>query len=81
VEVGIDQPHFTAAATRGQRLSCVVVENDNCFRSRYVGRGQRCLPVIVRLVGTDHTRRTVRQNGIDRCLTDVHGYVVHYILA
>jgi hypothetical protein len=32
-------------------------------------------------MGIDHERLTYRQNGIDRRLTDVHGHVVHDILA
>ncbi len=36
---------------------------------------------ILHLLGIDHTRLTVRQNGVDRRLTDVHGHVVHEILA
>jgi hypothetical protein len=33
------------------------------------------------LLGIDHTRLTFRHNGIDRRLTDVHGQVIHQILA
>ena len=36
---------------------------------------------ILHLLGIDHTRLTVRNGGIDRRLTDVHGHVVHEILA
>lgn len=36
---------------------------------------------VLHLLGVDHTRLTVLQNGIDRRLTDVHGHVVHDILA
>jgi len=36
---------------------------------------------ILHLMGIDHERLTVRQNGIDRRLTDVHGEVVEAILA
>ncbi|MEZ6143239.1 MAG: DUF1501 domain-containing protein [Zavarzinella sp.] len=35
---------------------------------------------ILHLLGIDHTRFTVRQNGIDRRLTDVHGHVVKDLL-
>ncbi|HUG18358.1 MAG TPA: DUF1501 domain-containing protein [Planctomycetaceae bacterium] len=35
---------------------------------------------ILHLMGIDHERLTVRQNGIDRRLTDVHGHVVKEIL-
>lgn len=35
---------------------------------------------VLHLLGIDHTRLSVRQNGIDRRLTDVHGHVVHEIL-
>jgi hypothetical protein len=36
---------------------------------------------VLHLLGIDHKRLTYRQNGIDRRLTDVHGHVVHEILA
>lgn len=36
---------------------------------------------ILHLLGIDHQRLTVRHNGIDRRLTDVHGHVIHEILA
>jgi hypothetical protein len=35
---------------------------------------------ILHLLGIDHTRLTVRHNGIDRRLTDVHGHVIDEIL-
>lgn len=36
---------------------------------------------LLHLMGIDHKRLTVRQNGIDRRLTDVHGEVISDILA
>jgi hypothetical protein len=36
---------------------------------------------VLHLMGIDHEKLTVRHNGIDRRLTDVHGQVVHEILA
>ena len=36
---------------------------------------------ILHLLGIDHERLTVRQDGIDRRLTDVHGHVIRDILA
>ncbi|MGB1725454.1 MAG: DUF1501 domain-containing protein, partial [Limisphaerales bacterium] len=36
---------------------------------------------ILHLLGIDHERLTVRHNGIDRRLTDVHGHVVSSIVA
>ncbi len=36
---------------------------------------------ILHLLGIDHTKLTFRHNGIDRRLTDVHGHVVHEIVA
>ncbi len=33
------------------------------------------------LLGIDHERLTVRHNGIDRRLTDVHGQVIREIVA
>jgi hypothetical protein len=36
---------------------------------------------VLHLLGIDHERLTVRHNGIDRRLTDVHGHVIHPLLA
>jgi hypothetical protein len=36
---------------------------------------------VLHLLGIDHTRLTVKQNGIDRRLTDVHGHVLRDLLA
>jgi hypothetical protein len=36
---------------------------------------------VLHLLGIDHTKLTVRHNGIDRRLTDVHGHVIKEILA
>lgn len=36
---------------------------------------------ILHLLGIDHTRLTVKHDGIDRRLTDVHGHVIHDIIA
>lgn len=36
---------------------------------------------ILHLLGIDHTRLTVRDNGVDRRLTDVHGRVIRELLA
>jgi hypothetical protein len=36
---------------------------------------------VLHLLGIDHKRLTVRHNGIDRRLTDVHGHVIHEVLA
>ena len=36
---------------------------------------------ILHLLGIDHEKLTVRQNGIDRRLTDVHGHVIPEVLA
>ncbi len=36
---------------------------------------------VLHLLGIDHTRLTVRHNGVDRRLTDVHGHVIREILA
>ena len=35
---------------------------------------------ILHLLGIDHEKLTVRTNGVDRRLTDVHGHVVKEIL-
>jgi hypothetical protein len=36
---------------------------------------------VLHLLGIDHLKLSVRQNGIDRRLTDVHGHVIDQILA
>ncbi|MDB4439417.1 DUF1501 domain-containing protein [Planctomicrobium sp.] len=36
---------------------------------------------ILHLLGLDHEQLTFRHNGLDRRLTDVHGHVIHEILA
>jgi uncharacterized protein (DUF1501 family) len=36
---------------------------------------------ILHLLGIDHTKLSVRNNGIDRRLTDVHGQVIHEMIA
>ena len=36
---------------------------------------------ILNLLGIDHEKLTVRNNGVDRRLTDVHGHVVKAVLA
>ncbi|MGB3117452.1 MAG: DUF1501 domain-containing protein [Verrucomicrobiales bacterium] len=36
---------------------------------------------MLHLLGIDHTKLTVRHNGIDRRLTDVHGHLIREILA
>jgi hypothetical protein len=36
---------------------------------------------VLHLLGIDHQRLTFRHNGIDRRLTDVHGHVIHEVLA
>jgi hypothetical protein len=36
---------------------------------------------MLHLLGIDHTRLSLRNNGIDRRLTDVHGHVLKPLLA
>ncbi len=36
---------------------------------------------VLHLLGIDHEKLTFRHNGIDRRLTDVHGHVIHELLA
>jgi hypothetical protein len=36
---------------------------------------------VLHLLGLDHRRLTVKHNGIDRRLTDVHGHVLHDLIA
>lgn len=36
---------------------------------------------ILHLLGIDHTKLTIRHNGVDRRLTDVHGHVIREVLA
>ncbi len=35
---------------------------------------------IIHLLGLNHKQRTYRQNGTERCLTDVHGHVIHDLI-
>ena len=44
-------------------------------------RAQNDEATIMHLLGIDHEKLSVRQNGIDRRLTDVHGHVVEEVLA
>ena len=39
------------------------------------------LATILKLLGIDHTKLTVRNDGIDRRLTDVHGHVIQEIIS
>ena len=39
------------------------------------------MATVCQALGIDHTKLTVRHNGIDRRLTDVHGEVISKILA
>ena len=43
-------------------------------------RSTTSTPPILHLLGIDHTKLTVRHNGIDRRLTDVHGHVIPELL-
>ena len=36
---------------------------------------------MLHLLGIDHDRLNVRNNGTDRCPTDVHGHVIEDLLA
>lgn len=36
---------------------------------------------VLHLMGIDHTKLSVRQNGIDRRITDVHGHLIEDVLA
>jgi hypothetical protein len=48
------------------------------------GKATYCYDVhatILHLLGIDHEKLTVRHNGIDRRLTDVHGHVIEDVLA
>ncbi|WP_145278228.1 DUF1501 domain-containing protein [Tautonia plasticadhaerens] len=49
--------------------------------AEHVTHGYDVHATVLHLLGIDHTRLTVRHDGIDRRLTDVHGHVIHPILA
>ena len=36
---------------------------------------------MLHLMGIDHEKLTFRHTGVDRRLTDVHGHVIHEVLA
>jgi hypothetical protein len=46
-----------------------------------ISTGHDMHATILHLLGIDHTKLTVRQNGIDRRLTDVHGRVIGEVIA
>lgn len=48
---------------------------------RHATEGYDIHATVLHLLGIDHTRLTVRHNGIDRRLTDVHGHVIHQLLS
>lgn len=53
------------------------------FKPADPNRGTSCYDIhatILHLLGIDHERLTVRHNGIDRRLTDVHGHVIRELL-
>ena len=49
--------------------------------ARDITTGHDMHATILHLLGIDHERLTVRHNGIDRRLTDVHGKVVRGLIA
>jgi uncharacterized protein (DUF1501 family) len=49
--------------------------------AREITTGHDMHATILHLLGIDHERLTVRHNGIDRRLTDVHGKVIDSVLA
>ena len=54
------------------------------FRPQEQERATYCYDIhatLLHLLGIDHKQLTVRHNGIDRRLTDVHGHVIDEIVA
>ena len=72
---------WPVAASRGESRT-VPATSSATSRStaRTRPRSTISTPPILHLLGIDHTRLTVRHDGIDRRLTDVHGHVIHEIL-
>lgn len=62
---------------RGVRFVQIWSGNDNSFPRR----NWDIHATILHLMGIDHKRLTVRHDGIDRRLTDVHGHVIREIIA
>ena len=55
------------------KVSCAARKHDSTRRTSTVTNLQA---TILHLMGIDHTKPTLRYNGIDRRLTDVHGDVI-----
>jgi hypothetical protein len=69
-------------AGAGVKAGLAVGESDE-FSWRAVKQlyGYDLNATILHLLGIDHTKLTFRHNGSDRRLTDVHGHVIHEVLA
>lgn len=56
--------------------------DDWCYQAqRDITTGYDMHATILHLLGIDHLKLTVRTNGVDRRLTDVHGNVIKEVLA
>ena len=56
--------------------------DDWCYQAQQdITTGYDMHATILHLLGIDHEKLTVRTNGVDRRLTDVHGHVVKQVLA
>jgi hypothetical protein len=56
--------------------------DDWCYQAHHdITTGYDMHATILHLLGIDHEKLTVRTNGVDRRLTDVHGKVINEVLA
>jgi Protein of unknown function (DUF1501) len=75
---------FTSWLAGGGFRSGVSYGSTDEWSYKVVDKPAYCYDVhatLLHLLGVDHRRLTFRHNGIDRRLTDVHGEVIHDILA
>ena len=66
---------------RGRQLRAERRVGLQARRPEVADQGYDIHATILHLLGIDHTRLTVRHDGIDRRLTDVHGRVIDEIIA
>ena len=74
---------FTSWLAGGGIQGGVIYGESDEWSYRAVDKPTYCYDLhatVLHLLGIDHERLTVRHNGIDRRLTDVHGHVINEII-
>ncbi len=74
---------FTSWLAGGGIRGGVIYGQSDEWSYRAVDKPTYCYDLhatVLHLLGIDHERLTVRHNGIDRRLTDVHGYIINEII-